>query len=232
MEESKYDSVNEDEFSEWLPNSVQMQQREDEQTVRVPGRSRGRPAVPLCWTRVISVSHDDLTAIRVYPINTDKLVAEGLPVVPRKRRELPWTPYFFPKDYVQAHKDMTFENYRLSERQLLKHGEHVTKERRKIRERALEFDKVDAEKVADDLQVVSKLAKKADKGYFSRRSLRDEVLQDDFEEPVPPKLRRRGRRRPAMTLDEKVEIVHQVFVEHQKVAEVARAYGVSSPQVQ
>ena len=78
--------------------------------------------MPPCWTRVISICHDDLEVERVYPIGTDKLVASGLPVVPRKRREPDWSPYFCPKDYVKAHTDMTFENYLIGESRLLKYG--------------------------------------------------------------------------------------------------------------
>ena len=141
MEDGKYDSVNEDEFSEWIPNSAQMQQREDYVPSNAPAKSRGRPAIPLSWTRVISVCHDDESASRVYPIGTDKLVASGLPVVPRRRREPDWTPYFWPKDFVKTHKDMTFENYRLGEKRMLKYGQILTKVRRKIREQALELDK-------------------------------------------------------------------------------------------
>ena len=111
-------------------------------TDNAPAKSRGRPAIPLSWTRLISVCHDDLGASSIYPIATDKLVAAGLPVVPRTRRQAPWTPYFWPKDFTRSHKDMTFENYQLSKARMLKYGKLLTKERKKIRDRALDMEQV------------------------------------------------------------------------------------------
>ena len=77
---------------------------------------------------------------------------------------------------------MTTENNRLSEKALLKYGVQVTKERKLIRNRALEFDRVKTAGLETDLQAIGKLAAKADKGYFSRKSLCDQSKLDDFEE--------------------------------------------------
>ena len=85
MNDAGYDTVNEDEYSEWLPNldsKISIDDQDDEPQVT---KKRGRQAIPLCWTRVISICHDNLVLQRVFPIATDKLVADGLPIVPRKR---------------------------------------------------------------------------------------------------------------------------------------------------
>ena len=79
---------------------------------------------------------------------------------------------------------------------------------------------------------MSKLAIKADKGYFCRKYLQDKSKLDDFAEEVPHRMRKRSKRRPKILLEEKVEIVHQVLVEHEMVADVAKEHRVSVQVVQ
>ena len=86
MSNKGYDTVNEDEYSEWLPNldsKISIDDQDDEPQVT---KKRGRQAIPLCWTRVISICHDDLESTLVFPIATDFLLANGLQIVPRTRR--------------------------------------------------------------------------------------------------------------------------------------------------
>ena len=53
-------------------------QRDTEPTAN-PKPKRGRPALPELWTRVISVSHDNLAALKTYELRSDLLLAKGLP---------------------------------------------------------------------------------------------------------------------------------------------------------
>jgi hypothetical protein len=119
MEESKYDSVNEDEYSEWHPRHSEQPQQVD--TVFVTGRSktRGRPRIPWRWTRVINVDTMTGEQARIWPTATDILVAEGLPAVPPRRREPEWQPIFWPKAFEKEHHDLTLENYRIGEKRML-----------------------------------------------------------------------------------------------------------------
>ena len=87
MDTVNYDSVNEDDFSEWLPQPERSGPIADEEVEHQDTKKRGRKAVPLCWTRVINVTQEGLADARVHPISTDLLVASGLPTVPRSRRE-------------------------------------------------------------------------------------------------------------------------------------------------
>ena len=41
-------------------------------------RGRGRPMVPLQWSRVISISQDDLSQLRSFDLNTDLIVDSAL----------------------------------------------------------------------------------------------------------------------------------------------------------
>ena len=65
---------------------------------------------------------------------------------------------------------------------MLKYGQIISKERKKIRDRALKLDmdhNLDQEPALND---ISKLAIKADKGYFCRRALKGPDQTFDFEE--------------------------------------------------
>ena len=51
-------------------------------------------------------------------------------------------------------------------------------------------------------------------------------MLDDFEVDTPCRLRKKGKRRAKISLGDKVEIVHQVLVEHQKMADVAKEFRI------
>ena len=122
---------------------------------------------------------------------------------------------------------MTFENYQLGTSRMLKYGQILTKERKKIRARALQLEHDSLKTQDEGLKEVSKLAIKADKGYFCRRSLKFPDRGYDFDESVAPRCRKRKKKRGSLRLVDKVDIVHQVLVEHEMVAEVAKEYRVS-----
>ena len=68
------------------------------------------------------------------------------------------------------------------------------------------------------------------RGDYSDGAQRKQLLRPDFAEPVPDGARRRLKKRRPLTTQERVLIVHQVLVCHEKHADVAKAYRVS-PQV-
>ena len=61
-------------------------------------RSRGRPRIPLRWTRMISLYGDDLNKVRCFDLATDLLLDNAMDKAPVPRRgELEWHPLFWPK---------------------------------------------------------------------------------------------------------------------------------------
>ena len=66
MEEEKYDSVNEDEFSEWHPrHSEEPSQVQHVFATRQPAK-RGRPKIPEQWTRFVKISSDEDKELRTW----------------------------------------------------------------------------------------------------------------------------------------------------------------------
>ena len=80
------------EFDDEDSDSVQIKER----SFSSEGRSsRGRPRIPECWTRVISLSHDNLEKVKIYPISTDLLINPNLPTGTTPKKSKAWKPYFY-----------------------------------------------------------------------------------------------------------------------------------------
>lgn len=127
---------------------------------------------------------------------------------------------------------MTIANFSISEARLIKLGEVVSKERKKLRSKAMDFEQDLLNNQDEDLRELSKLAKKVDKGYFPRRALKRGHEAYDFEEDTASRTRRRSKKRTLFDVDDKVDIVHRVLVEHELVTDVAKEYRVSVGVVQ
>ena len=161
-----YDSVNEDELSEWTPrDSEDSSQAQLALGNREPAR-RGSPRVDEAWTRVIRVVTDEQVRIRTWAISTELQLAQGLPVRVRRRDRQPWALLFDPKAFRDQSERLVLEDFKLERPELLEAGGHVTALRTTLRQRALEFEHRRAETAQVDVLDLSKLAKKVDKGYF------------------------------------------------------------------
>lgn len=79
-----------EEISE-VPNNP-MDLADDEQLGEEEGirRGRGAPKIPESWTRVISLSTDNLEAITVYPIKEDLKNNTGYPKTRKRHGEPDW----------------------------------------------------------------------------------------------------------------------------------------------
>ena len=127
----------EDELEELDAGPAEEAEMEGESAETVSVRGRGRPPIPTMWTKVISLSHDDLEMIKVHDLATDLKMAPSLPGLPTGRRNKFWTPVFSPQMFVKEHEDVTLENYKLRERRLLNLGKQISQCRQKFRDAAL-----------------------------------------------------------------------------------------------
>ena len=105
-----------------------------EQTVK---SKRGRKAIPEQWTRVISLSTDNLEELKIYPLATDLLIEEGYEKTRRRKGEPDWEIFFRPKDFMAIHPEPTMDKWQVSEDRMRRYGEQITKIRSWIVEKAL-----------------------------------------------------------------------------------------------
>ena len=79
---------------------------------------RGRHRIPECWTKVVSISCDNLQNIRGHNIATDLLVNEGVEPPKRRKNAKQWQPIFMSKAFVEDHQTDAVEDYRLQVKDL------------------------------------------------------------------------------------------------------------------
>ena len=112
----------EDSYGDELAKSVAQSIVEGEQgrrSVSGSGRaSRGAPFIPDAWTRVVSMSHDELEDIRSYSIASDLSMAPFLPISTGSYYQKKWTPYFLAEHFLEQHKELELEKFALSSEQL------------------------------------------------------------------------------------------------------------------
>ena len=64
----------EEEISEFVADPVEQLDADSLEEAKLTETKRGRRAIPEAWTRVISMSTDNLNNLFTYPISTDLLV--------------------------------------------------------------------------------------------------------------------------------------------------------------
>ena len=167
----------------------------------------------------------------MHVVATDLLMANSYPYQDANSTAEDWAPIFFSKHYIDEHHDVTPENYELKSEELERLGILVSKLRARIRDDAeaevkMEFDLGTMPKVDFD---------KAIQKIRSRKATRDiktgPAYCMDFKEPVPSTSRHRSSKRAPLTVNEKINIVHQVLVGKEMQAMVAREYRVSAKVV-
>ena len=85
----------------------------------------------------------------------------------------------------------------------------------------------DIQTLEEEMRDAAKLAIKADKGYFSRWSLKRAQNVYDYDDETTTRSRRISRRRGALTLIDKINIVYKIVIEHEMMKDVAKEYRVS-----
>ena len=84
---------------------------EEEENVR---RGRGAPRIKEHWTRVISISNDNLYDLTTYPIATDISGNVGSEKLRRKRGDPEWEIHFHPQTMIEKHPEPDLEKWGLS----------------------------------------------------------------------------------------------------------------------
>ena len=99
---------------------------EDEDSDEAPDgvkSKRGRKPIPEQWTRVISISTDNLNDLRIFPLATDLLVEQGYEKSRKRAGEPEWEIFFSPKMYVEMHPNPELEKNRLNDDRMKRYGE-------------------------------------------------------------------------------------------------------------
>ena len=147
-----------------------------------PVTKRGRKRIPESWTRVISVSCDNLTKVKGYCIATDLLVNDGIEPPIKRKNAKQWNAIFWPKQFVTDNEDLELDNYRLSEKKLRKYGELVSASRKSLRESALTLTGKSILSIHEKVNQTTRLAKKMSRWDRQERLNRKNICPADYQE--------------------------------------------------
>ena len=130
--------------------------------------------------------------------------------------------------------------------QLKQYGQTVTKFRKKLRELAVKLEKAEKspkDELAGDLNDADAKDNPADNGLsrlekkflMTERRRKKVIFGDEYpllNPDTPLSSRHRGRRRPKLTVAEKLEIVHKMLVGYEHQQDVAKEFRVSRQLIQ
>ena len=184
---------------------------------------RGRPRVPEQWSRVISLSTDSLENLKTFELAPDLLLSNAMAAtLTRGKIAKEWSPHFWPDDYIKEGHNMSVEENKLSKSQLERLGQRATLARKIQRERASAVIKdggypenMNEEDAEAYLMSTERLARKMHMGYF--RAPKSENIY------YVPQLSKRESW-SSFTLDDKINVVHDVLILKRPQKEVAKKY--------
>ena len=106
--------------------------------------------------------------------------------------------------------------------------------RRFFRDRAEVAASQDVQAVVDGLRSAAGLSKRLESrgagqglGKHKRGSRKGEIYPNEYIEPTDPNSRKRGKRRPKLSLSEKIGVVHRVIINNHMVKDVAKEFRIS-----
>ena len=107
---------------------------------------RGRPRLPIVWSKVVHVTPDCSSQIKEHWISVDTQLHQALRSRVNLEPTLGWKMEFFPNEFAKEHDIQSLDDWRLTESQLKVQGKNISKLREEIRKRALKM----AEKVVEN----------------------------------------------------------------------------------
>ena len=126
---------------------------------------------------------------------------------------------------------MKLEDYIIDPEQLKSLGTRLTKLRKALRDLALEKHRQDALWLEEDINDVTVLAEKMQRGYFKSQKHLEDAYFRDFVEDTPAMSRHLSRKRRLLTVQEKIHAVHKVLVLMESRKDVAKEMRVSAAVV-
>jgi hypothetical protein len=161
---------------------------------------------------VISFSSDNLDNIRPVSLETDLLIVSTVEPRGEDKSSDDWEPYFYPQGFLKQKEEVKLQEYRLDADVLLSYAHAISQLREKIRTKARQVELEHAQALGDQVQTVTKLAKKI--AHTQR------LVQPDPHAPHPSHyvqptvgvLRRRTKGRRRITYEETVGMNHKVRI--------------------
>ena len=142
---------------------------------------KGSRKLPEQWTRVISLSHDNVQNLRTFSIDTDLLMVSEIEneaepiqsILEEQNAKKKWQLIFCPKEFGDNHTDISLEHYQLGEKRMKRYGEQISDLRKIIMEKALAAENNLPEALGDDLRTVKSITKRMSRWENEGRRFKD-----------------------------------------------------------
>ena len=123
-------------------------------------KSRGRPKLPILWTRVIDIEIPVVDLVETFSIDEDieNLANMKAPKPTKGKKE--WEPLFYTNYFTEENQVSDMEAYRLPEKQLKKLATSTVKYRADLVRKAEDQGNLGQEEMIDGMHHVAKLSKK------------------------------------------------------------------------
>ena len=134
---------------------------------------------------------------------------------------------FHPKAFCDAHGELKVEDFRFSEAALAKLGKEVTQHRARLRTRARLAEQREEKGLPAEQQGQSRLAQRMQSNFYATAPPASKPLsRGQCVDPVPL-LSCMGLRKTRLSFEEKVGVIHKLFVGKETQTVVAREYQVT-----
>jgi hypothetical protein len=191
----------------------------------------GPKKLPERWTRLIHDSGEKPAEVSLHSIEEDvaqdkkKRTRGGSPEECAKRL------LFHPGAFATAHGDLACEDWAFSEAALVKMGKKVTALRARLRVRARLAEKREEKELPEEEKDQSRLAQRMEAGYYAPSAAKTTALsRKECVEPVQG-LSCKGLRKTRLTFEEKIGILHKLFVDREYQSVIAREYQVTQATI-
>ena len=220
------DSFDEEELTEYHVDQADAEPDPNDSIASSISSKRGRPAIPEQWTKVISLDHDNLSKVKAYTLASDLLAAPNLPLESSARKRGTWKPHFLSSTFLRGKRGITLEQYKLKDTKLKQLAVLVSKRRAQFRAEAEKEQRRASEQMGHNEEEVKQAVKKISYRSATRPIRYPVGTHLAYKELVPPGSRRKSRKRGPLSVSTKIEIVHQVLVEHEQQQDIARMHRV------
>jgi hypothetical protein len=208
--------------------AVPQDDEEEEKSVESSQPSRrGRPRIPISWSRVLLVTPELDHKGRKHEVFVDLTLQQNLIERQQYEGSQDWQLLFHPRAWAKEKDFEDLAQWQLSEDRLYKYAKMTSKLRAVLRERAIKFAEKEGQQFSASEAQVAKVVRLSSRGHYDQREIaRLKLFKGLVQEETPSSLRKRTGRRK-LTLDDKVQIAWKVLVGKERQADVARHFRMT-----
>jgi len=229
---SKGSSESEDQEMADLADDPSFQEMQENHSMKSASTNkRGRKPVPQSWSRIINLQDLSQSTAESFVINDDiNEIGDDFIQIPNKGRKQ-WKPLFHPKSYWSEHQYHDLDSNKIGKRALKSYAKDVGEKRQLFNDRALAVAERNTKAMNEGFNSAGELSKKLQNRGTGKKKSAYDISPKEYIEPTDIVYRKKGKRRPKLTVKEKIMIVYKVIHEYHSEKEVAKEFRITQSYV-